>query len=97
MGDTWKCLFKTYFVSHRARYLHACSVLPLGEDEESGEQLEGVIVAGGYSEDYLDEAEVLDPRIGVWMSTGALNVPRQGAQMAVLNGKPTIIGTVESI
>ena len=74
------------------RYLHACSQLPL-----SPGGLVGVIVAGGYSTRYLRSAEVYDPQTGAWMETGEMSVPRQGAGMAVLNGRPTVFGGFHSM
>ena len=74
------------------RYLHACGQLPL-----SPGGLVGVIVAGGYSTRYLKSAEIYDPQTGAWMETGAMNVPRQGAGMAVLNGRPTVFGGFHSM
>ena len=74
------------------RYLHACGQLPL-----SPGGLVGVIVAGGYSTRYLRSAEIYDPQTGAWMETGEMSVPRQGAGMAVLNGRPTVFGGFHSM
>ncbi len=77
---------------NQPRYLHACSPLPLAP----GGQV-GVIVAGGYSTRYLRSAEIFDPQTGAWMETGEMRVPRQGAAMAVLNGRPTVFGGFHSM
>lgn len=68
------------------RYLHACSPVALSSERN------GVLVTGGYSDGYLDSTELFDPQVGEWREVGGMIVPRQGAQMAVLNGKPTVFG-----
>lgn len=46
------------------RYLHACSAVPLTPGRY------GVLVAGGYSQEYLDTAELFDPTIGEYHGPG---------------------------
>ena len=66
---------------HQARYLHGCAAVPL-----EGSELPGILVAGGYSSDYLKSSELFDPRKGRWERTGDLSQPRQGAKLAVVDG-----------
>lgn len=75
----------------QARYLHGCAAVDLGEG------VEGVLVAGGYSTDYLRSTELWDPLTGEWSQGGDLATPRQGGRLAVLDGgTPVILGGFHS-
>ncbi len=72
------------------RYLHGCSPVQLPNKRGSGRH--GVLVAGGYSDDYLRSTEVYDPVSDTWQEAAPLPLPRQGSQMPYLAGRPTIMG-----
>lgn len=69
------------------RYLHSCAPLVL---QPGGEV--GVIVSGGYSSTYLNSTEIYIPSRDRWEAGGDMAVPRQGAAILVLEGKPTVLG-----
>ena len=71
-----------------ARAGHIATLLPNGK----------VLVAGGYSGQYLDSAELYDPATGTWSVTGSLNVPRAGLSATLLpNGKVLVVGGVNRV
>ncbi|XP_071746818.1 uncharacterized protein [Lepeophtheirus salmonis] len=76
------------------RYLHSCGVVPNSEDDHNNNPQ--IIVAGGYSSEYLSSSEIYDFNTGEWRDTGPMMEPRQGAHMLVLNGRPTVIGGFHS-
>jgi len=80
-GNRWKRLAPLL----KPRYLHACSPIQLGTEI-------GVLVAGGYSSSYLNSTEVYRPSADRWETGGSMTVPRQGASILVLEGKPTVLG-----
>jgi len=81
-AGNWKMLSNL----NTPRYLHACSSILLKNNKL------GAIVAGGYSDKYLNSTEIYFPEENSWKPAGSTMYPRQGAQIAVLGGRPTVLG-----
>ena len=74
------------------RYLHSCTRMTTQDSDK-----ELILVTGGYANDYLTSTEIYNPHTDSWSKTGTLSIPRQGGQMTVLNGNPTIFGGFHSM
>ena len=72
----WSIYTKVY----DCRYLHGCTSLPLAEGQL------GVLVAGGYSHDYLNSTEIYSPTQNRWDIL--MNRPTQNRWDILLN-RPT--------